>query len=125
MVVDGSRGESRSQAVARRLREELAGRRISVAEVARRLGATQQKLSRRMTGQTPWGVNELDEVCEASGVSSVYVATGIKSLPNGDDDGTAGAPTRARTWDLRIKRPQDGAEDPQVRFCPECGAALP
>ncbi|WP_109557922.1 helix-turn-helix domain-containing protein, partial [Mycobacteroides abscessus] len=83
MMVDGDRGETRSEAAVRRLREELAGKRISIAEVARRLGTTQQKLSRRMTGQTPWDVNELDEVCEASGVSFVYVATGIKALPGG------------------------------------------
>ncbi|SIH48142.1 Uncharacterised protein [Mycobacteroides abscessus subsp. abscessus] len=89
MMVDGDRGETRSEAAVRRLREELAGRRISIAEVARRLGTTQQKLSRRMTGQTSWDVNELDQVCEAAGVSFVYVATGIKSLPGGGPTGPA------------------------------------
>lgn len=88
MVVDGDRGESRSLAVARRLREELAGRRISVSEVARRIGTTQQKLSRRMTGLTPWDVNELDEVCRAAGISFVYVTTGIREVPTpGGPDG--------------------------------------
>lgn len=50
MIVDGDRDESRSQAVARRLRGELAERRISVSEVARRINMTQGALSRRMTG---------------------------------------------------------------------------
>lgn len=43
MVVDGMRGETPSQAVARRLRGELGERRISVSEVARRIGMTQAK----------------------------------------------------------------------------------
>ena len=81
MVVDGNRGARRSVAVARRLREELAGEQISIAEVARRLGVTQQKLSRRMTGQTPWDVDELDEVCRVAGVSFDYVTTGIRAIP--------------------------------------------
>jgi transcriptional regulator with XRE-family HTH domain len=90
MVVDGNRGARRSVAVARRLREELAGEQISVAEVARRLGVTQQKLSRRMTGQTPWDVDELDAVCRAAGISFDYVTTGIRAIPGpsgGDGDG--------------------------------------
>lgn len=82
MVVDGNRGESRSVAVARRLREELAGRRVSISEVARRIGTTQQKLSRRMTGLTAWDVDELDEVCQVAGVSFDYVTTGIREVPS-------------------------------------------
>lgn len=96
MVVDGDRGESRSLAIARRLREELAGRRISVSEVARRLGTTQQKLSRRMTGLTPWDVNELDDVCRVAGLSFTYVATGIREVPapgGPDGGGVTSAPT--------------------------------
>lgn len=96
-MVDSGRGQTRAAAAARRLREELAGKRISIAEVARRLGTTQQKLSRRMTGQKPWGVDELDDVCKVAGVSFVYVVTGIKSLPNGDDGGAPGVCNRART----------------------------
>jgi len=90
MVVDGNRGESRSKAVARRLRMELADQQISVAEVARRLGTTQQKLSRRMTGLTAWDVDELDEVCQVAGISFDFVTTGIRAIPappRGDGDG--------------------------------------
>jgi transcriptional regulator with XRE-family HTH domain len=81
MVVDGNRGEGRSKAVARRLRSELADQQISVAEVARRLGTTQQKLSRRMAGHVAWDVDELDEVCQAAGISFDFVTTGIQSRP--------------------------------------------
>lgn len=87
VVIDGNRDETRSQAAARRLREELAGRRISMSEVARRLGTTQQKLSRRMTGLKSWDLDELDDVCRAAGLSFTYVTTGIRELPapNGPD----------------------------------------
>jgi len=37
-----------------------------------------------MTGSTPWDVDELDEVCQASGVSFDYVTTGIRAIPNPD-----------------------------------------
>lgn len=60
MIVDGDRDESRSQAVARRLRGELAERRISVSEVARRINMTQGALSRRMTGNVEFGVDLID-----------------------------------------------------------------
>ncbi len=63
--------------------------RLSVSEVARRLETTQQKLSRRMTGETPWDVNELDQLCTTLGISFVYVATGIKTLPGGGPSGSA------------------------------------
>ncbi len=36
-----------------------------------------------MSGETPWDVNELDDLCSTLGISFVYVATGIKSLPSG------------------------------------------
>jgi DNA-binding Xre family transcriptional regulator len=81
MLVDGNRGDRRSVAVARRLREELAGQQISVAEVARRLGVTQQKLSRRMTGHTPFDVDELDAICRAASISFDYITTGIRAVP--------------------------------------------
>lgn len=29
----------------------------------------------------------------------------VELLPDGEDDGTAGAPSRTRTYDLRIKSP--------------------
>lgn len=91
VVVDGDHGETRSQAVARRLRGALAERGISVAEVARRLGVTQQKLSRRMTGLNAFDVDELDRICAVTGVSFEYVASGIRALP-GDPRGGAAEP---------------------------------
>lgn len=107
IVVDGDRDESRSHAVARRLRGALAERRISVSEVARRIGMTQAALSRRMTGHVEFGVDLLDQICEATGISFMFVTTGMKEAPAGpdgpDEGSSASAPSRARTYDLRIK----------------------
>ncbi|WP_207555076.1 helix-turn-helix domain-containing protein, partial [Mycobacteroides abscessus] len=85
MLVDGSRGECRSKAVVRRIREELARQGVSVSEVARRHGLAQQYVSRRMTGATDWKVGELDDFCAAAGISFGYVTTGVRQLPGNDD----------------------------------------
>lgn len=95
MLVDGNRGESISKAIARRIREELARVDLSVSEVARRLGTTQQRLSRRMTGSTEWEITDLDEFCRRAGISFVYVTTGIREIVShnpGPDGGAAVAP---------------------------------
>jgi transcriptional regulator with XRE-family HTH domain len=82
MLVDaGDDGETRSQAVTRRVREELARKGLSVSAVARLAGESQQKLSRRMTGSIPWDVDELDEFCRVAGISYEYVTTGYRALP--------------------------------------------
>jgi hypothetical protein len=82
MVIDGmGQGETRSQAVVRRLREELARHHTSVAAVARALGEVQQKYSRKMTNQTPWDVDSLDRFCGAFGGDFNYVTTGVREIP--------------------------------------------
>ncbi|EIT93626.1 hypothetical protein [Mycobacteroides abscessus] len=51
-------------------------------------------------------MEEVDDICDKLGLDANYTLTGYRSLPDGGDDGgAAGAPTRARTWDLRIKSP--------------------
>jgi transcriptional regulator with XRE-family HTH domain len=110
-VVDGQRNETRPEAIARRLRGELGQLNLSVSEVARRTGMSQPALSRRMTGQLPFDVAELDLICDTLGISFDYITTGIREVPaprppgqwgerGGDPED--GAPSRARTYDLRI-----------------------
>src|SRR5262245_56614534 len=82
MLVDRSRGETPSQAVRRRFRQELAGRQISVSEVARRMGVPQQKLSRRMTGETPLDIDDIDAICRAAGLSYHYIVAGVPAVPD-------------------------------------------
>lgn len=82
-MVDGHRDGGRAKAVAGRLREEFARIGLSVSEVARRIGKTQQALSRRMTGHVPFDVEELDLICGTVGISYEYVTTGIRAVPSG------------------------------------------
>ncbi len=89
MVVDGERGESRSKAVIRRLRAELAYMGTTAADVAKKMGLAQQYVSRRMTGATDWKVGELDDFCAAAGISFGYVTTGVRPIP-GKNDGPDG-----------------------------------
>lgn len=97
-VVDGFPGESRSQAVARRLRGELGQLRISVSEAARRMGITQSALSRRMNGDVTFDVEELDHICTVLGVSFEYVTTGIRAIPsNPPPDPSWGLPSQLET----------------------------
>lgn len=82
-VVDYHPDETRSEAVARRLRGELAQLHISASEAARRLGFTQAFLSRRLTGRVPFHVDELELICTTLGLSFVYITSGIRALPDG------------------------------------------
>ena len=50
------------QAVAERIREVLAEREVSGAELARRLGVTQSYMARRLLGKYPFAVPELVRV---------------------------------------------------------------
>lgn len=105
--IDMDGGERKSMAIARRLRGALAERGISVAEIARRIGVTQQKLSRRMTGLNSFDVDELDAICRAAGVPFDYIATGIKELPPPPGGGAPRAPI-PEDWSLlsgTIRRP--------------------
>ena len=87
MVVDGQRGESRPQAIIRRLRMEFARLGLSDSEAARRAGLSQDRMSRRMTGKTPFDVNDLDLICDSLKISFGYVTTGIRAVPSGDGGG--------------------------------------
>ena len=83
MVVDGEQGESRPRAIIRRLRMEFARIGISDSEAARRAGITQDKMSRRMTGKTPFDVVDIDQIATALDLSFDYIMTGIRPLPTG------------------------------------------
>jgi len=64
-------------AIAKRFRQELLRRDIpSDSEAARAAEVPQQWLSRRLTGETPWRLPELENVCERLGLSLDYVIGG-------------------------------------------------
>lgn len=67
---------------AEEIRVLLARRRMSAAELARRTGIRQQALSRRMTGETAWDVDDLEVIATALGVT-VFDLLGRPSGPEG------------------------------------------
>lgn len=60
---------------------------ISESEAARRIGISQDKISRRMSGKNPFNIDELEELCDGLGISFDYVTTGIRALPTPPNDG--------------------------------------
>lgn len=56
--------------VASNIRAEMARRRVSQREVAERLGVSQQSLSYRLTGRTPFDVGELAAIADVLGVTA-------------------------------------------------------
>ena len=86
--------------VTRRLREQFAAHGMSASEAARRYGVPQQWVSRRMTGITAWTIEDLEDFCRTLGLSYLYIAAGIRTVAE-----EPSAPSRDRTYDLRIKRP--------------------
>jgi transcriptional regulator with XRE-family HTH domain len=82
IMVDTTKPGSRDEDIVRRLREELArlgG--LSISEVARRTGMTQQALSMRMNLIVDFRTSELDIICSAVGASWEYVMAGIRVAP--------------------------------------------
>lgn len=77
--IPGIAGETRSSAVARRLRGQLAERNISVSELARRLNVPQQKLQRRHAGKTEFKLDEIDDIERVTGIDATYLLTGLKT----------------------------------------------
>lgn len=87
MIVDWDPDEPRLESIMRRLRMEFARLGISDSEAARRAGISQDRMSRRMTGKTPFDVNDLDLICRELGISFNFVTTGIRELPSGPPGG--------------------------------------
>ena len=90
-VIDGQRGETRTEAVARRLREKLAGINVSRRELSRRLNEGPNWATERANGKRAISVEDLDRIEAATGISAVYLFTGLNAenrRPDGPDGGS-------------------------------------
>ena len=112
MTVDASAEPTNLQTFDERLGEAihqvLWRRKIRQTEFARTvLGITQSAFSRKLRGERPFFAGELALIAAALDLPVVDLLPGVEVGPGdgSDDGGAAGAPTRARTWDLRITRP--------------------
>lgn len=71
-----------SVTVAAAVRAEMARQRVSQQQLAERLGWSQQKISRRLNGDVPFGLDELTEVAVAVDSSAADILTaGLSSRP--------------------------------------------
>ena len=88
-VIDGYAEETLTEAVARRFREQLAGRNLTRRDVATRLTRSEPWVGRRAAGQTPFTTDDLSDIERATGISASYLVTGIKNnrRPDGPDGG--------------------------------------
>lgn len=87
IAIDGGRqGETRSESVARRFREELASLNMKGAAAARLCHKSQPWINRRMNGHIPFTIDELDELCETLKLDYNYIATGIRQIPGPGGD---------------------------------------
>lgn len=76
-------------------------------QLASILRIDQGAVSNRLRGKTEWSAIDVAVTAAWLGVRPEDLMPEVELFPgDGDDDGgAAGAPTRARTWDLRIKSP--------------------
>jgi len=79
--------ESRSQAVARRLRGVLAEQKISGSTLAIEMGIKQASMSRRTTGVTALTLDEISQIAEILGISEWWLLTGQQLSPRPTDPG--------------------------------------
>ena len=66
----------------------------------------QGSVSERLRGKIEWSAIDVAVTAAWLGVEPADLMPAVELLPDdgGDDGGASGAPTRARTWDLRISR---------------------
>ncbi|QFG10055.1 immunity repressor [Mycobacterium phage IdentityCrisis] len=75
-------------------------------QLAAVLNVNQGSISNRLRGKTEWSAIDIAVTAAWLGVEPAELMPEVELLPDdGGDGGAAGAPTRARTWDLRIKSP--------------------
>jgi len=110
-VVRDDGPENRNAAAARRLRGRFAELRISASAVAREIGMTQAAMSRRMIGKTEFTLTELDQICEATGISFEYIVLG-QSRENPRPDGPDGGIHILRARRDSNSQPSDPESNP-------------
>jgi transcriptional regulator with XRE-family HTH domain len=94
-----------TETVAARIRMILADRRVKQADLAAAVQMTPAMVSKRLNGKLSMDLDEIELFASVLHVSPVEILTGMRKDPRPDDpDEGSGAPSRARTEDLRIIR---------------------
>ncbi|MGV0627168.1 helix-turn-helix domain-containing protein, partial [Mycolicibacter minnesotensis] len=105
-LVDAAADEHRTfdERLGEAVHQALWRRRIKQTEFAPQvLGITQSALSSKLRGRRPFFAGEISLICAALGIAVDELLPKVEVNPPGDDDGGgASAPSRTRTYDLRI-----------------------
>ncbi|WP_141136461.1 helix-turn-helix domain-containing protein [Rhodococcoides kyotonense] len=91
-LVRGS-GESRSEAVARRLRGQIAEQRLTVMSVAKATGIARSTLMRKLDGDSapkPFDIDELDRLAAVLDLRMAWLTDGEGNARNPHPDGPDG-----------------------------------
>ena len=75
-IVDGERPETLTDAVAKRLRGQLAERKIKHTEVIEKTGWGKTTVYRKLNGITPLDTDQLELLWQLFGISPIYLMTG-------------------------------------------------
>jgi transcriptional regulator with XRE-family HTH domain len=95
---------SYSERVGERVHQVMWRQKRKQGEVATLLDMAQATLSRKIRGTRPWEVGELAAIAEVLGVPITDLLPSQEDPRPDDPDEGSGAPSRARTEDLRIIR---------------------
>lgn len=87
-----------------RARKALRVAGISVTEMGEYLGVTRETAGRYINGKADMPLQTMRLWAMRTGVPFEWLKTG-EAPPSGDGGASAGAPSRARTGDLQIRRP--------------------
>lgn len=120
-LIEGEQRETLTEAVAKRLRGQLAERRIKRKDIIEPTHWGKTTVWRKLYGQSPLDTDELDLLWKLFGISPVLLLTGAsddRPWPGPSDGGAAGAPREARTPDLRITIPTHRPEPTENRPVP-------
>jgi transcriptional regulator with XRE-family HTH domain len=85
-------------------------------QLAAILQVSQGSVSDRLRGKTEWSAIDIAVTAAWLGVRTEDLVPEVELSPDdGDDTPAAGAPTRARTWDLRIIKPIVAQQDSEKK----------
>lgn len=101
-----------SSAVARRIRGYLAERRISHKEFGQMVGWDRGRYQRRLAGEVPLTLDDLEQIMRGTGLSLSFLLTGVEETPPRPPVIAAMPPTN-RIVDLR-SRIDERANDAEV-----------
>lgn len=102
---DGALGLPSTPDIARRLRQYMGDYKISRARLALSTGISRSSLGKKLDAEVQFTIEELAAVCFSLDVEWVWLTTGMGNpRQDGPDGGGESAPSRTRTYDLRIKR---------------------